>query len=342
MKIRAKAPLRLGFAGGGSDVSPYSDEYGGYILNSTISLYAYCTIETTNDNLIRIESSDLDIYQEFSSNSKYFKLDGNLDLIKQIFNHLIQNNYLESFPPFFLKTHCDAPPGSGLGTSSTMVVAVLKAITEWLYLPFGEHDLAKIAYRIERVDLNLSGGKQDQYAAAFGGFNFMEFYSNNTVVVNPLRIKKWIINELNSSMLIFNLGSSRSSAAIIDEQRKSMKKNRLSLSAMHNIKKDALRMKEQLIKGNIDKISLILSNSWANKKLLSNKVSSPEIDNIFEIAKINGALSGKISGAGGGGTLMLIIDPSKKISVVNALENIGCKHIEFIFTEGGCHGWKIK
>lgn len=338
--IRSKAPLRLGLAGGGSDVSPYSDKFGGYILNATISLYSYCTIQPLQKEII-LESIDLGITQKFKSETKNFKLDNNLDIIKQTLNHLLENKYVKEFKPFKLTTFCDAPPGSGLGTSSTMVVAVLTAISEWMNIPLGEYDLAKLAFKIEREDLNLAGGKQDQYAAAFGGFNFMEFYEKNKVIVNPLRVKRWIIEELNSSMIIFNLGSSRSSAKIIEEQKKSLKKNKRSLSAMHNIKNDALRMKESLLTGDIDNISNILKNSWANKKLLSNKVTSDNIDFVLETALRSGAKSGKISGAGGGGTLMLIIDPIKKINIIKEMEKIGCKHIEFVFTKEGSHSWII-
>jgi len=340
--IRSRAPLRLGLAGGGSDVSPYSDKFGGNILNVTISLYSYCTIESINENEIIIDSVDLKETEFFPNGIKHFKLNGKLDLIKQVLNHLLDNKYISEFSSFKLTSYCDAPPGSGLGTSSTMVVAVLKAIFEWKNLSFNEYDLAHMAYLIERKDLGLAGGKQDQYSAAFGGFNFIEFHKNNSVLVNPLRIKKWIINELSNSMLIFNLGSSRSSAKIINEQKKSISKNNESLEAMHQIKSHAKKMKEYLLKGEFQKISDLLNLSWEMKKKLSNKVSNERINKVYSKALECGAKSGKISGAGGGGTLMLIINPTKKNKIISELEKMNCKHLDFVFTTSGCYSWKIK
>ncbi len=340
-KIRSKAPLRLGLAGGGSDVSPYSDEYGGYILNATISLYSYCTIEEIEEPKIIINSVDLNLNESFNISTKYFPIDGNLDLIKQVLNHLLQNKYIIEFTPFKLSTYCDAPPGTGLGTSSTMVVAILKVFSEWKKLSLSQYDIAKIAYKIEREDLKLSGGKQDQYAASFGGFNFMEFYPDNVVLVNSLKINNSTINELNTSMLIFNLGSSRSSANIIDEQKKSLKNNNTSLEAMHKIKKHAKEMKDALISGEFYKIAKILNESWEMKKLLSNKISNERIDLVYQTALMNGAIAGKISGAGGGGTIVLIIEPTKKFKIIQELSKLNCKHVDFVFTNEGASSWQI-
>jgi D-glycero-alpha-D-manno-heptose-7-phosphate kinase len=215
MIIRSKAPLRLGLAEGGSDVSPYSDLYGGLILNVTINLYAYCTIEETDNNKIEIVATDLDKSLVYDS-AKELPIDRNLDLHKGVYNRIVRNFQLPLLS-FRMTTYSDAPAGSGLGFSSTMVVAILKAFAEWQSLPVGDYEIARLAYEIERKDLNLSGGKQDQYAAAFGGFNFMEFLKDDHVIVNPLRVKRWIIDELESSMVLYYTGASRSSATIIDE-----------------------------------------------------------------------------------------------------------------------------
>ena len=194
MKIRSKAPLRLGLAGGGSDVSPYSDIYGGLILNATINLYAYCTIEETDDNQIVINAYDVCCHKSYPL-GKYLEIDGDASLIKGVYNRIMKD-YVFDVKSFKITTYNDAPAGSGLGTSSTMVVCILKAFVEWLSLPLGDYELSRLAYEIERKDLGLSGGKQDQYAAAFGGFNYMEFLQNDLVIVNPLKIKRWIIDEL--------------------------------------------------------------------------------------------------------------------------------------------------
>ena len=197
MIIRSKAPLRLGLAGGGTDVSPYSDMFGGLVLNATINLYTHCTIEETNDGMITIKSFDAMVDKLYHA-TKYLDLDGEAILVKGVYNRIMKDYDLEALS-FKITTYNDAPAGSGLGTSSSMVVCILKAFVEWLSLPLGDYEISRLAYEIERKDLELSGGKQDQYAAAFGGFNYMEFLQNDLVIINPLKIKQWIIDELEAS-----------------------------------------------------------------------------------------------------------------------------------------------
>jgi D-glycero-alpha-D-manno-heptose-7-phosphate kinase len=340
MIVRSKAPLRLGLAGGGSDVSPYSDLYGGLILNATINLYAYCTIEETNNGKIEIVAADIEerlIYDV----SKSLPLDGHLDLHKGVYNRLVRDYQLDALS-YRITTFSDAPPGSGLGSSSTMVVAIVKAFVEWLNLPMGEYEIARIAYEVERIDLSLSGGKQDQYAAAFGGFNFMEFFDDDRIIVNPLRVKRWIIDELEASMVLYYTGASRSSAAIIDEQKKNTSSgNSEAIEAMHQIKQGAIDMKEALLKGDIQTYASILGRSWENKKKMAQSITNHKIDSVFETALAAGAVTGKVSGAGGGGFIMFVIEPEKKVQVVNALNQLDGRVVEFQFSEGGCHGWKI-
>ena len=214
MIIRSKAPLRLGLSGGGTDVSPYCDEYGGTVLNVTINMYAYCTIEITDNGKIEFYASD--IKESFICDFKdQIELEGNLLLHKGVYNRIYRDFLNGESLSFKMTTYSDAPSGSGLGSSSTMVVAIIKAFMEWKNLPLGEYDMASIAYEIEREEIGLSGGKQDQYAATFGGLNFIEFYDKNRVIVNPLRIKKWIKNEIENSLILYYTGTSRDSAKII-------------------------------------------------------------------------------------------------------------------------------
>jgi D-glycero-alpha-D-manno-heptose-7-phosphate kinase len=340
MIIRSKAPLRLGLAGGGSDVSPYSDIYGGLILNATINLYAYCTIEENDNNQIELFAPDISCHVVYPS-SDQLPTDGKLDLHKGVYNRIIKDFNLKPLS-FKITTYSDAPPGSGLGSSSTMVVAIVKAFAEWLNLPLGEYEIARLAYIVERQDLQLSGGKQDQYAAAFGGFNFMEFFDNNRIIINPLRVKRWIIDELESSMLLFYTGTSRSSAAIIDEQTQNTSSgNVVALEAMHQIKQSSLQMKEALLKGDINSFSAILGAAWENKKKMATSITNEEINSVFDVALAAGAITGKVSGAGGGGFIMFMVDPVKKVQVVNALNLLKGRVVDFQFSEGGCHGWKI-
>ena len=342
MIIRSKAPLRLGLAGGGTDVSPYCDQYGGCVLNVTINMYAYCTIEPTDDNKIIFEATDRGEYFESDSVSK-LEIDDRLILHKGVYNRIVKD--FNNGKPLSIKitTYSDAPAGSGLGSSSTMVVAILKAFTEWLSLPLGEYDMAKLAYDIERKDLKLSGGKQDQYAATFGGLNFMEFYNDDLVVVNPLRIKRWLKNELENQLLLYYTGTSRDSAKIIDQQIKSVndKSSKKSLESMHELKKGAIAMKSAILIGDFEKVAESLKSGWEAKKKTSPVISNGKINEIYEFVMANGAKAAKISGAGGGGYMMILCDPRRRMELVNKLkEHDGVVGIVDI-VELGAQAWTL-
>lgn len=340
MTIRSKAPLRLGLAGGGSDLSPYSDIYGGLILNATINLYAYCTIEERNDGQIEINAYDADCNQRLKT-AERLDIDGKASLIKGVYNRIIKDFGLKPLS-FKITTYNDAPAGSGLGTSSTMVVAIIKCFVEWLGLPLGDYEISRLAYEIERIDLGLSGGKQDQYAAAFGGFNYMEFLKNDIVIVNPLKVKRWITDELEASMLLYFTGRSRASAQIIDEQKKNTTDgNTSAIEAMHRIKRSAVDMKLALLKGDMGAFARILGEAWEDKKKMAGSISNPMIQNAFDIAMSAGAISGKVSGAGGGGFIMFVVEPTRKKAVIEALSKLDGFVMPFQFTDGGAHGWKI-
>lgn len=340
MIVRSKAPLRLGLAGGGSDVSPYSETYGGLVLNATISLYAYCTIEETDDGCISIVSLDSGCNCVYPVCGE-LPLSGGAELIKGVYNRVMRD-----FGPvpraFRITTYNDAPAGSGLGTSSTMVVCILKAFAEWLSLPLGDYEIARLAYETERMDLGLSGGKQDQYAAAFGGFNFIEFLSDDRVIVNPLKVKRWICDELESSLLLYFTGKSRSSARIIDEQRANTASgNEEAIAAMHLIKQSAVDMKAALLRGDMAEFSRILGSSWENKKKMASGITNAVIQQAFDVACAAGAKAGKVSGAGGGGFIIFFVDPVDKKRVEEALKGLDGFVLPFLFTDGGAHGWKI-
>lgn len=341
MIIRSKAPLRLGLAGGGTDVSPYSDDYGGAILNATISMYAYATIEPRNDGKIVLMSRDRKEYFE-SSNIEQLPIDGNLDLLKGVYNRVVKDFSKEPLS-FTLSTFVDAPAGSGLGTSSTLCVAILGAFTEWLKLPLGEYDIAQLAFDIERKDLKMAGGKQDQYCATFGGVNFMEFYKDDRVIVNPLRVKQRYLNELAFNILLYYTGTSRLSAEIIDDQTANIKEKKVrSLEAMNTLKEQAYQMKEAVLKGNVEELGIILNKSWASKKQLASSISNSVIDQIYETAIEAGAAGGKISGAGGGGFMMIYCPENSRFEVMDALKPFGGEFRKFVFEEKGLTTWKLK
>jgi D-glycero-alpha-D-manno-heptose-7-phosphate kinase len=331
----------LGLAGGGSDVSPYSDIYGGLVLNATINLYAYCTIEETQDDKITIHAYDSNNYQESFDSCKALPIDGKAILVKGVYNRIVKDYDLEPLS-FKITTYNDAPAGSGLGTSSTMVVTILKAFIEWLGLPLGDYELARLAYEIERKDLGLAGGKQDQYAAAFGGFNYMEFLKDDMVIVNPLKVKRWVQDELEASMLLYFTGKSRSSAAIIDEQKKSTSEGENdAVKAMHKIKQSAIDMKLAILKGDMNAFADIIREGWENKKKMANHITNHQIEEAMSRALSHGAKAGKVSGAGGGGFIMFVVEPTRKKEVEEAMKKLDGFVMPFTFSEGGAHGWKI-
>lgn len=341
MIIRSKSPLRLGLAGGGTDVSPYSEAFGGYVLNATIDMYTHCTIEATDTNKIEIYAADQDEHFESPATAS-LELDGRFALHKGVYNRIVRDFNGGRPLSFKMTTYSDALAGSGLGSSSTLVVTILNAFVEWLNLPFGEYDIASLAYQIERKDLNFSGGKQDQYAATFGGINFMEFYKEDRVIVNPLRVKNWILDELETSMVLYFTGISRESAKIIEEQSKNVQqKNRKSLAAMHELKADALVMKEALLKGDMDTFARYLGKSWEAKKNMAHTITNPEIDQLYSAAKEAGAISGKITGAGGGGFMMLFVEPTRKMNVIKRLNGFDGEVYNFHFTSQGTTRWKM-
>src|SRR5437763_1400910 len=308
MIYRSKAPLRIGLAGGGTDVSPYCDLYGGAILNATVSLYAYANIEPIDEPKIVLHAIDRKECEEWPL-MKTLPTSGRLDLLKGVYNRLAKENNLGT-RGIRVSTFVDAPAGSGLGTSSTLVVAIIGAFAEMLRLPLGEYDMAHLAYEIERHDLKMAGGRQDQYAATFGGVNFMEFYGDDKVIVNPLRVRQQYLFELENNLLLYYTATSRESATIIEKQSANVvKKEEKSIDAMHQLKQQAQMMKEALLKGRLNEIGQILDYGFYQKRKMAEGISTQLMDEIYAAAKAAGATGGKISEAGGGG-LMIFYCPA--------------------------------
>jgi D-glycero-alpha-D-manno-heptose-7-phosphate kinase len=338
--VRARAPLRLGLAGGGTDVSPYCDEYGGYVLNATIDRYAYATLRPLAEPVLRFVAADLERTVELPLDAP-LELDGQLDLHKAVYSALLGLVPGQERLPLELTTFCDAPAGSGLGSSSTLVVAMVRAFAEVLNLPLDDYTIAQHAFRIERVDCGLGGGRQDQYSATFGGVNFMEFYGQGRAVINPLRIKSDILCELEASLVLFYTGVSRESARIIADQSSGIATgNSLAIEAMHGLKREALTMKECLLKGDFDGIVDSMRQGWDSKKRSARTVSNPLIDAIYEAALQAGALAGKVSGAGGGGFMMFFVPPPRRMDVMRALQRYDGQTSNCHFTKHGTQAWR--
>lgn len=341
MIVRARAPLRLGLAGGGTDVSPYCDIHGGYVLNAAIDRYAYAVIKTLKEPVVRFVATDQQI-EKIKATSEPLMLNGMLDLHKAVYNHMIQH-YNNGKPiPLELSTFCDAPPGSGLGSSSTLVVAMIRAFVELINLPLDDYAIAHLAYKIERVDCDLEGGRQDQYSATFGGFNFMEFYGDDRAVINPLRMKNWIICELEASLVLFFTGVSRESARIIADQSSNVKTGVAdAIEAMHGIKREALVMKECLLRGDFEGFVESMRQGWESKKRSARTVSNPHIDEIYEAAIKSGAVAGKVSGAGGGGFMLFFVPTERRMDVIRTLNKYNGQVSNCHFTKHGTQAWRI-
>lgn len=338
---RSKAPLRIGLAGGGTDVSPYCDRFGGAILNATLSHFAYATIEVLQESRIDLQAFDQgeSVQHDWT---RPLTIDGKLDLLKGVVNR-IQRDYGINVPGFRLTTYVDAPPGSGLGTSSTLAVAIVGAFVEMLGLPLGEYDIAQYAFEIERKDLNWAGGRQDQYAATFGGVNFMEFYADDKVIVNPLRIKREYLFELEHNLLLYFTASSRDSASIIEQQASNVVKNDVdAIEAMHQLKIQAQLMKEALLKGKLNEIGEILDFGFEQKRKMASGISNARIEEIYDSAKQAGATGGKISGAGGGGFMIFYCPGNTKYHVMQALDRFGGREKKYQFVEHGLTSWTVK
>ncbi len=339
--VRSRAPLRLGLAGGGTDVSPFCDQHGGYVLNATIDRYAYTCLRTLGKHSsAKFTASDQKTSEHFMP-SDDLQVEGELHLHRAVYCRMMDEFNGGKKLPVDMSTYCDAPPGSGLGSSSTLVVSMVKAFVELMNLPLDDYDIARLAFQIEREDCGLKGGRQDQYSATFGGINFMEFSAEDKTIVNPLRIKNWIVCELEASLILYFTGVSRESAKIIADQSQNISGGvKSSLEAMHAIKREALIMKESLLKGDFDEFVKSMTRGWTAKKQSAKTVSNSEIDKVYDAAIGAGALAGKVSGAGGGGFMLIFAPNEKRMDVVRALDKFDGQVSNCHFTQQGCQAWR--
>ena len=339
---RSRAPLRLGLAGGGTDLSPYCDEFGGTVLNTTIDRFAYAFINPRDDDQIVFRAKDLG--REEVLGAAPTLPEASLALHRGVYERMVHDYNSGQAIPATITTTVDAPAGSGLGSSSALVVALVDAFRAFLGVPLGQYELARLAFQIERLDLGLLGGRQDQYSAAFGGTNFIEFMGADRVIVNPLRISDDIRNEFESSLVVCFSGGARDATEIIAQQTAALTDRSAStIAAMDRLKADAVAMKNALLIGDFNGMARILDDSWAAKKLTASGISNDRIERLCEIAFANGARAGKISGAGGGGFLMFIVPPEDRLGLVTALNGMGGAEASPVkFTDRGCETWQIR
>ena len=343
--VFAKAPLRMALAGGGTDLEPYWKEYGGVVLNATIDQYAYCKIEPyeccKRETHWVFNSIDLgiDAFRDFYSSDfmNYAYSQGPLKLLINTYQYL--TNKLER-EPVKITTYVEAPPGSGLGSSSALVVALIAAIAEYYGLPVGEYDIAEDAVEIERKLCDLPGGKQDQFAAAFGGFNFMEFLKDGRAIVNPLRLNHKTQNMMELNTVLYYVGKPRKNSRVIENTSEGLKNSETVLNATHKIKEACIEYKNALLTGDFDKISELMETYWKNKLETNPHVASPEILDAYDFALWNGATAAKISAAGGGGHMVLFTEFEKRHQLISALEGKEGRVVPFKFVKHGVDVWR--
>lgn len=340
--VRSRAPLRLGIGGGGTDLASYSDLHGGVVLNATIDRYAYAHVTLGTGNHIEFKADDLQSEERLPCHLDFDIREG-LVLHRAVYRHMMLAFNDGRALPMTITTTIDVPAGSGLGASSALTVALIEAFAHAMQLPLGPYEIARLAFDIERRQLGMAGGMQDQYAAAFGGFNFMEFLPRAAgVIVNPLRLRRSVLNEFESALVICFSGQSRQSANIIEQQVSGISRtDESTMQAMHRIKEHALNMKARIIAGDIRGLADVLKESWLAKKQTAKAISTGTVDALLEVAMNAGAWAGKVSGAGGGGFIMLLTDPERRLDLIRKLNAAGGEASAVKLTFEGAEAWTV-
>lgn len=336
MILRARTPLRISFGGGGTDVSPYCEERGGAVLSATINRYAYVSIRPGGDRYV-VRSLDYDVSVSYPLDEP-FVLDGQLDLAKAVIARFRREHEVSEGAEIFL--HNDAPPGSGLGSSSALTVALIAAFAEYGKVSLDDYEIAELAYDIEREEVGILGGRQDHYACTFGGFNYIEFECGSTVV-NALRIRHEILLELEYSLVFAYVGGSHFAAHIIERQVENYRNGATeSVAAMDELKVLAHDMKRALLRGDLRSFGSMLDAAWRSKRRMAAGITNERLDTIYEAARTAGALGGKLSGAGGGGFMFFLCDPTCRFDVQEAVAAHGAELVPLSFVTEGVQTWR--
>lgn len=333
MKIRARAPLRVSYAGGGTDVPPYPQLVGGVVLSSTIKNYAYCSITPRDDYIVAITQENSGTKLEAATLNE-LRGDGEISIVKAVAERLSLEYGFDA------SVRYDALPGAGLGSSSALCVSLIGALSDWKGNSMTDYDIANLAYEVERKDVGIPGGKQDQYASTFGGFNLIEFKKEATIV-NPLRVRRDILHELEYNSLLCFTGTTRRSGGILKRQIESYeRKDPRVLSALEEMKELTLEMKDMLLTGNLTAFAKLLTSEWELKKLLDQAISTDQSERLLSVACKAGAVGGKLLGAGGGGFLFLYCESGRQNFVQQAIEEQGGRAYPVRFDEDGLQTWR--
>ena len=332
---RARSPVRIDLAGGWTDVPPFSAHEGGFVVNAAISRYAYATLEPNTTGEYRIESADYNTYFEAHS-IRQMEYDGNLDLLKAA----IRRRGLDMGAHII--TRSDAPPGSGTGSSASMGVTMVGIIDHMGAAELDKLQIAALANLLEIEDLGIPGGKQDQYAAALGGINFMEF-KGPEVTVERIEVSEEFMLELEKHLLLIYTGKSRLSGDLISRVMGAYERDEAGVrEALLNIRQAALDMRNALLAEDLRRVGEVLDFNWENQKRLYAEMTTPKIEALFSVAEPEGLLGGKACGAGGGGCIALLCEPDREHKVRHAVEDLGGQPVEFQFDHQGLRVWDVK
>lgn len=325
-----RSPVRISFAGGGTDLPAYYERFGGAVLSTAINKYFYTVLGKRRDGRIQVISSDLRIFETWpdiaTMNVRGSGLEIPLAVLKDLACDISADLFLSS----------EIPPGTGLGSSASVCVNILKTLTTYLNRPLSKYDLAERAFHIARDILGRHVGRQDEFAAAFGGLNFITFDTDGLTEVQPVDLDSEMLCELQSNLMLFFTGSAHHSWTILQEQEKSTgSQTGPAVEALHEVRALADRTLAALRAGDLSLFGSLLNEGWQAKKRISGKISNPRIDHLYEVARRNGALGGKITGAGGGGFLLLCCAPEAQKAVRSALHGEGIQEMAFAFDNNG-------
>lgn len=324
----ARAPVRISFAGGGTDLPAYYEQFGGCVISTSIDKYFYVFLQPSPDPTLQITSSDYQTFYRHTPEHDFF-WEGDLSLPRAILHHLDVTRGVSMF------LASEIPPGTGLGSSSTVAVAIVKALTTAKGLKLSAYEIAELASYIEIEKMGMPIGKQDQYAAAFGGLNRIDFARTQTTVT-PLKLEHKTMARLEAHVMLFYTGGTRAASSILREQKEaSRKQDPQVVAALHDVREMAYQAYALLQHGDVEALGDILHESWERKKRFAKNVSNTHLDELYALARTHGARGGKIAGAGGGGFLMIFCTPDKQDAVTRAMEDHGLKRMQFHFETGG-------